>query len=343
MKKILCCLLLICLMGCESKEKVIIPPTSDELGNVCTIVSEFDNDIYNISLFYTENENYPILNKDDFNYINQLALRYSDEGSKDVSKYKINQTNAYKLCEMENANVVNIAIQISDSNYLTFMSELRKYEVSYQVEKEEEVFKVAMPNNVISTTSLEINYTRVYSQAFSEDEIQLLKEIKFETPYNISLDENHYIQASTIYPMLIKEDGKQEYSQFDVLVGLGAGVQLFVEVGADESISADSVPVLTLAKLLKSDVTNSTYFQLNNHYYMTSELKEYILYETDQYVIYDLNPYLYGNNLKELYANYVAVNSVETPTYEITSDMINEEEVIKLYNDVITQVKSIIK
>ena len=343
MKKLLCCLFLLCLTACGNNEKIVFAPSSAELGNMCTIVSEFDNDVYNISLFYTENENYPILNKDDFNYINQLALKYSDEGSKDVSKYKINQNNAYKLCNIEKANVVNVAIQIPDSNILKFMSELRKYEFNYQVEKENEIFKVAMPNNVLSTTSLEINYTRVYSQKINEDEQKLLKEYKFNKSYNISLDEEHSIDVNGLVVDLIKEDGTQIFNQSNRLVGLGETVQLLVSVGVDESISADYVPIATLAKLLKSDVNESTYVQFDNRHFMISDLKDYILYETEEFVVYDLNPYLYGSDLISIYTDHISVSSVNDSTYEITKDIINEEQLKQIYNDITNQVKTIIK
>ena len=87
MKKILCVLLVLGLVACSEEKPVIIAPESHELGNICTLITEFDEDMYNLSFFYTENEQYPILNKDDFTYINQLGLKHSSSGSKDVNKY----------------------------------------------------------------------------------------------------------------------------------------------------------------------------------------------------------------------------------------------------------------
>lgn len=343
MKKLFFCLLCLMLVSCGEKEKVVTPPTSSELGSICTIVSEFDQDVYNISLFYTENETYPVLNESDFYYINQLGLKYSGEGSKNVSNYQINQENAYKLCKFDNAKVVSVAIQIPDSNILKFMSELRNYVFQYQVEKEDEIFKVDVSNNVISTTNLEINYTRVYSQKISEDELKLLKEYKFNESYNISLDEEHEILVATLVADVIHEDGNQTHNQANKLVGLGEAVQLLISIAADESISVDYVPVSTLVKLLKSDVNANTYVKMENKYFKTSELKNYIAYETDEFVIYDLNTYLFGKDLREVVDNHTAVHSVEAPTYEITVDILNGDGLNQIYSDIINEVKNILK
>ena len=343
MKKIFCCLLCLILVSCGKNEKVVTPPSSNELGSICTIVSEFDQDVYNISLFYTENENYPVLNANDFYYINQLGLKYSGEGSKNILNYQINQNNAYKLCNFENAKVVSVAIQIPDSNILKFMSELRNYVFQYEVEKEEEIFKVDVSNNVISTTSLEINYTRVYSQKINEEELNLLKDYKFNESYNISLDEEHEIKVETLVADLIKEDGTQTHNPSNKLVGLGEAVQLLISIAADESISVDYVPVSTLVKLLKSDVNESTYVHFDNRYYMTSELKNYIVYETDEAVIYDLNSYIYGNDLRGIVDNHASVSSVDTPTYEITVDILNADILNQIYSNILNEVKNILK
>ena len=346
MKKIISSLLVLCLVACGSKEEEkieVLPPTSNELGNVCTIVTEFDDDMYNISLFYTENETYPILNKDEFNYINQLGLKYSEDGSKDVSKYKINQNNAMKLCNLENAQVVNVAMKISDSNILKFITELKAFDVYYEIEKENETFRVEIPNQVISTTKIELNYTRVYSLEFSEDELNQLASLPLKETKDISLNEEHPIFISYAMADLIDAEGNQNINSEGRTKGLGEAVQLIASIASDTSIAVDYVPVMTLVKFLKEDVNESSYVQFDNRYYMLSELKDYILYETEEIIVYDFNTYLFGDNIKAPILKYASVNSVESPTYEITEEILNGQLLEDLYLKCVEEVKKVIK
>ena len=83
--------------------------------------------------------------------------------------------------------------------------------------------------------------------------------------------------------------------------------------------------------------------KIENKYYMTSELKEYIAFKTDEFVIYDLNPYLFGKDLREVVDNHIAVHSVESPTYEITVDILNEDLLNQTYKELLKEVKKIMK
>ena len=76
---------------------------------------------------------------------------------------------------------------------------------------------------------------------------------------------------------------------------------------------------------------------------MTSELKNYIVYETDEAVIYDLNSYIYGNDLRGIVDNHASVSSVDTPTYEITVDILNADILNQIYSDILNEVKNILK
>ncbi|MGN1344406.1 MAG: hypothetical protein ACI4U3_07485, partial [Traorella sp.] len=80
MKKFLCCLFLFFITACSHDKQVIIDsPTSQDIGSVCTLVTSFDDDIYNISIFYVTNDNYPVLSND-LSSIVDLSLKYSVNG-----------------------------------------------------------------------------------------------------------------------------------------------------------------------------------------------------------------------------------------------------------------------
>lgn len=149
MKKLLLLSILL-FSACTPSKVEVVPPTYQELGKICTYITSFDQDFYNVSVYYDQNDEYPIQNEKELYEISDTIIKYSSSGLKDVSKYEVNPEEALSACAMSrNANVIKSAIQIDKEDFDSFIEELKNYPFQYQVNREEKTFRVAMPNEVI--------------------------------------------------------------------------------------------------------------------------------------------------------------------------------------------------
>ncbi len=149
MRKVILLLFLICLSACQQESEAITPPTHQELGKICTLVTTFDDDMVNVSIYYTQNETYPIKNEKEIFEINDMILKYSSSGLKDINQYPVNKEKSLKQCGINSkTNEIQLATQIPTIDFLTFIQDLKKYEFYYEVDKYENTFEVLMPNDV---------------------------------------------------------------------------------------------------------------------------------------------------------------------------------------------------
>ena len=98
MRKVILVFLLICLSACQTKSEVVTPPVHDQLGKICTLVTTFDDDMVNVSIYYTQNETYPIQNEEEMFKINDMILKHSSSGLKDIKQYPVNKEKSLKQC-----------------------------------------------------------------------------------------------------------------------------------------------------------------------------------------------------------------------------------------------------
>ena len=100
MRKVILVFLLIFLSACQTKNEVVIPPAHDQLGKICTLVTTFDDDMVNVSIYYTQNEAYPIQNEEEMFKINDMILKHSSSGLKDIKKYPVNNGEIGEVTQM---------------------------------------------------------------------------------------------------------------------------------------------------------------------------------------------------------------------------------------------------
>ncbi|MGN1344988.1 MAG: hypothetical protein ACI4U3_10420 [Traorella sp.] len=327
MKKIVYWILAFMLVACQNKnENLLVQPQN--VGQMCTLVTDFSDDIYNISLFYTEE--YPILNKDDFNYISQLALKYSTQGMKDASKYQINVEKAHYLCEMENPEVIAFAIEIPKTNILKFKSELERHQFYYEIEQDGETYDIEVENEVISATKMEINMNKIKSLTFSDEEVDKLKTISFDEALRVYEDENHHVDINMEVSEKIQADGSQTNNQDNLLASVGEAYQYFLTVADSKEISVSYIKIATLIKLSKEEINELSYLDINGGVMLT-DLEEYKLFENDSIVMYDLNPYLY---------HYTSITDY-IASYSQDDWNLDDEQINQLRNQYIEQLKQL--
>ena len=155
------------LMGCQPKEKKVIPPESGQVGKMCTYVVSFDDDMYNISIYYETMGEYIIENEEDFNIIDEISLKYSKTGKGDVNKYSISKERVLSECGMNDPKSVSTVVNISKDDAWFLTEELKAHKFYFRVEKEGQMFDVKMPNTVYFRTSDQMNDV-VYSKEFSK-------------------------------------------------------------------------------------------------------------------------------------------------------------------------------
>lgn len=296
MRKVLLLLCLICLSACQQESEVITPPTHEELGKICTLVTTFDDDMVNVSIYYTQNETYPIKNEKEIFEINDMILKHSSSGLKDINQYPVNKEKSLKQCGIHSeTNEIQLATQIPTIDFLTFIQDLKKYEFYYEVDKNENTFEVLMPNDVHVVNSMILNNERIYSLDFNQEELDTLEKIQLSKEYHTTIDGKDAIIATTVKDH-IQKDGTQTVNQSNLLVGVGEGYQIFISIALEEALAVDYVPIMTLVKLAKDNIHENTYIQLDKNI-MLSELEEYQLYETEDYIVYDFNNYFYENDI----------------------------------------------
>lgn len=296
MRKGLLLLCLICLSACQQKSEVIIPPTHEELGKICTLVTTFDDEMVNVSIYYTQNETYPIKNEKEIFEINDMILKHSSSGLKDISQYPVNKEKSLKQCGIDSeTKQIQLATQIPTTDFLKFIQDLKKYEFYYEVDKNENTFEVLMPNDVHVVNSMILNNERIYSLDFNQEELDALEKIQLSKEYHTTIDGKDATIA-TIVNDHIQKDGTQTINQSNLLVGVGEGYQIFISIALEEALAVDYMPIMTLIKLDKDNIHENTYIQLDKNI-MLSELEEYQLYETDDFVVYDFNDYFYENDI----------------------------------------------
>lgn len=296
MRKVILVFLLIFLSACQTKNEVVIPPVHDQLGKICTLVTTFDDDMVNVSIYYTQNETYPIQNEEEIFKINDMILKHSSSGLKDIKQYPVNKEKSLKQCGINSkAKEIQLATQISPTDFLTFIHDLKEYEFYYEVNKNENTFEVLMPNDVHVVNSMILNNERIYSLDFNQEELNNLEKIQLSQEYHTTYDGKDVIIATTVKDH-IQKDGTQTFNQSNLLVGVGEGYQIFVSIDSQEALGVDYVPIMTLVKLAKDNIHENTYIQLDKNV-MLSDLKEYQLYEADDYIVYDFNDYFYENEI----------------------------------------------
>ena len=170
MKKILSYLVIILIIsGCQKEEITVTPPNDDQVGKMCTFVVGFEDDMYNISLYYESNENYPLKNEHDFNIIDTMSLKYSKTGKADVRKYPLDEEKVFKQCGMTHAKAVATAVKISADDVWMLVNDLKETRFYFQVEKEGKLFNVKMPNKVYVQTIYQMDYDKAVSLKTDED------------------------------------------------------------------------------------------------------------------------------------------------------------------------------
>lgn len=305
MKRVINILLLLCLSACQTENEVITPPTHEELGRICTLVTTFDEEMVNVSIYYTSNESYPIQNEEELFEVNDMIIKYSSSGLKNVNEFPVNKEKSLRQCEMtDNANTIELATQISSNDFQNFIQDLNDFQFHYEIEKENKTFQVAMPNHVYVYNSMILNNERVYALDFTEEELESLENIELTKQYQVTFKGREGIVASTVKDHILK-DGTQVLNQSNQLVGVGEGYQIYISVAIHEELGVDYYPLMTLVKFDKNDIREDTYIQLDTILSL-SDLDEYQLYETKDYIVYDLNDYFYKdeidrNDVQEVY------------------------------------------
>lgn len=291
MRKIILIAMLIFLSACQPKEVVVTPPNHEELGKICTLVTTFEDDMVNVSIYYTQNETYPIQNENELYEVNDMILRYSSSGLKNIQDYPANKEKSYEQCGITHGDAIQLATQIPTTDFLKFINQLKKYEFYYEVNKNDQSFKVLMPNDVHVMSSMNLNNERVYALDFEEKELEQFKNLQLTKEYQTIMDGKD-AQISSVIVDHIQKDGSQTINPSNYLIGVGEGYQIFVSVANKEDLAVDYYPIMTLVKFSKQDIRDNTYIQLDENR-LLSELNDYQLYETEDSVIYDFNRYFY--------------------------------------------------
>lgn len=326
MKKILSCLIVMLMVGgCQKEEPEVVPPSSSQVGKMCTYVVRFDNDMYNISLYYESAEGYPLKNEDDFNIIDSMSLKYSKTGKGDVSKYPISEEKVLEQCGMTNAKSVATAVNISADNVQLLINDLRSARFYFQVEKEGKLFDVKMPNAVYLQSVYQMNYNKAVSLEIDEQKYGRLQVEKTDIG-----EKEKPVKGEVSFSKIIRSDADfMTEMPLTSLSDVGEVYQYYLCTAAEGDLGVSYAPLMTLIEFSKAEMNQDFYVEMFGGMKIT-ELEDVLIYENDEKVLMDINSLLYGYESLEVFVE-------ETIAEELDGEKLNElysaleEKVIQMF------------
>ena len=321
MKKLISCIMAgLILMGCQPEEKEVTPPTSSEVGKLCTYIVSFDNDMYHISLFYEVSEKYPIQNEEIFNVIDEMSLKYSKTGKGDVGKYPINEEMVRTECGMSHPQSVATVVNISKEDAWFLSEELKNHKFYFRVEKEGRMFDVKVENQVYSKTSHQMNNEQLFSENIDEE---IFQGITLESRAIGSDDTDPVFAEVNVGKHILNGTGFLDDSSMN-LDHIGEGYQYYLTLIPENDVAVSYMSLMTLVVFDKEKMGEDTYVDLSGGM-LIEELQDRIIYEDQEKVIMDLNPILYGY---DDFGGFVA----DTFYHSIDKEKLNE-----IYHDFMTK------